>query len=85
MRRTTVLLPDDLAALLELERRQRDVSAAEIIREALSAYLRRGGTEPARLRFIGMGRGGGADAARRVDAILAQEWTRDRLVGDGDR
>ncbi len=35
MKRTTVMLPDDLAALLDHERWRHDVPAAEIVREAL--------------------------------------------------
>jgi len=32
MKRTTIMLPDDLAALLEFERRRRDVPARAIVR-----------------------------------------------------
>jgi hypothetical protein len=61
MKRTSVLLPDPLAALLDLERRRRDVSAAEIIRLALESYLNGDQVEPKRLGFIGHGRADGAD------------------------
>ncbi len=39
MKRTTVVLPDHLAALLDEERRRRDVSTAMIIREAVERYF----------------------------------------------
>lgn len=74
MKRTTVVLPDDLAALLDLERRRRDVSTATIIREALTAYLRGDGAWPTRLPFVALGRSGFQDTAREAEAILAREW-----------
>ena len=73
MKRTTVVLPDELSILLEQERRRRDVSAAAIIREALEAYLG-AGNQPKRLSFIGLARSGVHDTAHNIDAILAQEW-----------
>ncbi len=75
MKRTTVVLPDDLSALLERERRRRDVSAAAIIREALAAYLG-ANDRPKRLSFIALGRSGFTDTSERIDDILAQEWGR---------
>lgn len=73
MKRTTVTLPDDLAALLEVERQQRAVSQAAIIREALVAYLRRR-QGPRRLPFVALGRSGTHTTAREAEAILAREW-----------
>ena len=77
MKRITVVVPDELTVLLDQERRRRDVSTAAIVREALEAYLV-GGAQPKRLPFIGLGRSGFHDTARNVDAILEQEWGRDR-------
>ena len=71
MKRTTIVLPDDLAALLDWERRRRGVSAAEVVREALDAYLNRP-TGP--LPFIGIGRSGERDVADHGEEILDQEW-----------
>lgn len=71
MKRTTVTLPDDLAALLEVERQQRAISQAAIIREALVAYLRRR-QEPRRLPFVALGRSGTRTTAREAEAILAR-------------
>lgn len=81
MKRTTVMLPDDLATVLDIERRQRDVSASEIVRLALAAYLDVGSAPPKRLSFIGLGASGHHDTASRIDEILAQEWERD-LAGE---
>jgi hypothetical protein len=88
MRRTTVLLPDDLAALLEDERRRRDVSTAALVREALEYYF----TDRSDQRgfgFIGIGESGQSGErpgfAERVEEILAEEWTRDDLAGSRSR
>lgn len=74
MKRTTVVLSEELAALLDLERSRRNLSAAEIIREALAAYLKGEGAQPRRLRFAALGRSGHHDTAREAEAILAREW-----------
>lgn len=71
MKRTTVVLPDDLAALLERERRRRGVSAAAVVREALEVHLNQP-TGP--LSFIGIGWSGERDIAQRAEEILDQEW-----------
>ena len=88
MRRTTVLLPDDLAALVDQERRRRDVSTAEIIREALQQYLTSGQDET-KFAFFGVGRSTQGRrrpaASERVDEVLADEWTYDRIVHGRDR
>jgi Arc/MetJ-type ribon-helix-helix transcriptional regulator len=76
MKRTTVSLPDDLAAALEREVRRRRQSASQVVREALEAELGR-----ARVReipFAAVGRSGTRDTARSVDRILEAEWARAR-------
>ena len=78
MKRTTIVLPDHLAALLERERRRRGVSTAVIVREALDAYLAPP-TQP--LPFVALGQSGHRNTARDVEEILAQEWTFERLMG----
>lgn len=80
MKRTTIVLPDDLAALLEWERRRCGVSAAAIVREALDAHLAR----PAGpLPFVALGRSGCHDTAQRTEEILEREWTVDLIQGTG--
>jgi predicted transcriptional regulator len=79
MKRTTVTLPDDLAARLEHERHRRAVPAAEIIRQALTAYLSSPEASPEAkggLPFIGIGRSGRRDTAREAEEILQREWGR---------
>jgi predicted transcriptional regulator len=72
MRRTTILLEDDLADQLDYERRRRNSSTAAIVREALTEYLA-GGKSSKRLAFVGLGRSGKHDTARKADSILARE------------
>ena len=78
MKRTTIVLPDELAALLERERRRRGVSTAAIVREALDAYLAPP-TQP--LPFVALGRSGHRDTGQDMEEILAREWTYERLMG----
>ena len=72
MRRTTILLEDDLADQLDYERRRRNSSTAAIVREALIEYLA-GGKPTKRLAFVGLGRSGKRDIARKAGSILARE------------
>lgn len=39
MKRTSVLLPDDVAQLVELESQRRGVTASQLIREAVGKYV----------------------------------------------
>jgi hypothetical protein len=72
MRRTTILLDDDLADQLDYERRRRNSSTAAIVREALTEYLA-GGKSSKHLPFVGLGRSGKRDTARNAESILARE------------
>jgi Ribbon-helix-helix protein, copG family len=74
MRRTTILLADDLADQLEYERRRRNQSTAAIVREALTEYLAGGASSPGRLAFAGLGRSGYRDTSEKVEEILVREW-----------
>jgi len=79
MKRTTVMLPDDVEARLRLEARRRGVPLAEIVREAVERHLP--APEPGRrLSFFGIGEGGPADASERVDEYV-QEVVRRRRSG----
>ncbi len=69
MKRTTVMLPDDVAARLRHEARRRGLSVAEVVREAVDRHVppvRPG--EP--LSFFAIGEGGPPDASERVDDIV---------------
>lgn len=77
MRRTTLSLPDELAAALEREAARRRVSVSQVAREAIEARLGRVG--PTRdIPFAALGRSGHHTTARDIDQILAAEWADDR-------
>lgn len=78
MRRTTISLPDELAAALEREARRRSTSASGIARDALAAYLGIGGPDDRReLPFAALGRSGHTDTAREMEELLARDWAAD--------
>lgn len=75
MKRTTVKLPDELDARLRLEAKRREITLAELTREAIEAYL---SSSPAghggrrRLLAAGAGRSGRTDVSDRIDELLAE-------------
>jgi predicted transcriptional regulator len=81
MRRTTILLDDNLADQLDYERRRRNQSTTAIVREALTEYLAGGKPRARRLGFAKLGRSGHHDTSEKFDEILAREWTVERLTG----
>lgn len=77
MKRTTVMLPDELEARLRLEARRRGVPVAEVVREAVERHLP--APEPGRpLAFFAVGEGGPADASERVDEYVQRAVRRRR-------
>jgi hypothetical protein len=71
MKRTTVMLPDDVEARLRREARRRGVPLAQIVREAVERELP--APEPGRrLSFFGIGEGGPADASEHVEAYVVR-------------
>jgi ribbon-helix-helix CopG family protein len=81
MRRTTILLPDDLADQLDYERRRLNSSTAAIVREALTEYLAGGKSSVKRLPFVGLGRSGERDTARKAETILTREFGGKKRAG----
>jgi Arc/MetJ-type ribon-helix-helix transcriptional regulator len=78
VKRTTITLPDDLAAALERETRRRHTSASAVVREALTRYLGLSvDGEPRKLPFASLGRSGHHDTAENAEEILAGEWVDD--------
>lgn len=74
MKRTTVLLPDELAELLDQERVRRDVSAATIVREALAQFLL-AAPVPRKLKIAALGQSDGTRSlGAEAEEILAEEW-----------
>ena len=74
MKRTTVSLPDDVAASLAREARRRNRSASDITREALVKHLGLAAGEPRELPFAAVGRSGHRSTAREMEELLAREW-----------
>lgn len=70
MKRTTIMLPDDLDARLRHEARRRGVSIADVARHAIEDQL----PEPppdGTLSFFAIGAGGPPDASRHVEELVA--------------
>ena len=78
MKRTTISLPEALAAALSREARRRRVPVSQIAREAIEARL--GGQTGARrkLPFAALGHSGHRTTARDAEEILRREWAPDR-------
>jgi hypothetical protein len=74
MKRTTISLPDDLAAALEREAHRLRVPVSQLAREGLELRLGRrlGGVRE--LPFAALGRSGFTTTARDAEEILATEW-----------
>lgn len=77
MKRTTISLPDDLAAALEREARRRRVSVSEVAREVIAKGLGRSGDEPRHLPFFALGASGHRNTARDMEELLNVEWDPD--------
>lgn len=78
MKRTTISLPDDLAAALEREAARRRVPVSRIAREAIEARLGWTADGPRDLPFIGLGRSGYTNTSEDIEELLKVEWTPDR-------
>ena len=77
MKRTTISLPDDLAAALAREAPRRNRPASQIARDALNAHLGLVTGESRTLPFADLGRSGHRATAREMEELLAQEWDDD--------
>lgn len=75
MRRTTISLPDELAAALERAARRRHEPVSAVAREALARYLGFAEDgEPRSLSFVAVGRSDGRAAGRDLEELLEREW-----------
>ncbi len=70
VKRTTVMLPEDVDARLRLEARRRGVSIADVAREAIEQHLP-ATASTGRLSFFAVDKGGPPDASDRVDELVA--------------
>lgn len=75
VKRTTIMLPDELDVRLRLEAKRRSLSIADIAREAIDEHV-----PPARpeggLSFFAIGEGSSTDASERVDEIVGDAMAR---------
>jgi plasmid stability protein len=77
VKRTTIMLPDDLDDRLRLEARRRGTSIADVAREAIERQLPPA-PEPGNLSFFAIGEGGPRDASDRVDEHVGKAIRRKR-------
>ncbi len=77
MKRTTIMLPDELDARIRLEARRRGVSIADIAREAIEQHVP-GPAQAGRLSFFAIGEGGPIDGSERVDELVGKAIARRR-------
>jgi hypothetical protein len=80
VKRTTIMVPDDLDALMRQEARRRGVSIADVARRALERDLP-GPPKEGRLSFFAVGAGGPDDVSEHVEdyvghALGSRETTR---------
>jgi len=81
MKRTTISLPDDLAAALEREAARQRVPVSQIAREAIEARLGIGEPGPRPLPFAALGASGLPGIAGREEEYLRDHWPQD-IEGD---
>lgn len=75
MKRTTIMLPEDVDARLRREARRRGGSIADVAREAIEEYL----PEPPRpgpLGFFAVGDGDPPDVSERADEFVSEAIAR---------
>jgi hypothetical protein len=75
VKRTTIMLPDELDLRLRLEAKRRSVSIADIAREAIERHVTPSRPEGA-LSFFAIGEGSPGDASERVDELVGDAIAR---------
>ena len=81
VKRTTIMLPDEVDARLRLEARRRGSSIADVAREAIERQLPPP-TEGS-LSFFSIGGGSPRDASERVDELVAKAVARRKSDSGG--
>ncbi len=71
MKRTTVMLPDEMDERLRREARRRGLSIAELTREVIESGLPPAPPAGAPLSFFAVGKGGPQDVAGRAERFVA--------------
>jgi Ribbon-helix-helix protein, copG family len=80
VKRTTIMLPDDMDARLRLEARRRGSSIADVAREAIDRQLPHPAAD-GRLSFFSVGEGSPADVSERVDEFVGRAIARRKSGG----
>lgn len=75
VKRTTIMLPDDLDARLRLEARRLGSSIADVARDAIERQLPQPSAD-GHLSFFSIGDGSPADASERVDEFVGKAVAR---------
>ncbi len=70
MKRTTIFVEEELWTHVRLLARRQGKSVAEIVREALRAFVRKQTHRSRRLSWVGIGRSGRSDVAERHEELL---------------
>lgn len=76
VKRTTIMLPEDVDVRLRLEARRRGTSVAEVAREAIEKQLPP--PPDGALSFFALGEGSPRDASERVDELVTKSVRRRR-------
>jgi len=76
MKRTTVLVDDDLLRQLREIAKRENLSVSEVTRKALHDYVRRRRPRRSRLSLVGVGRSGRKDVAERSEELLKKGFGR---------
>ncbi len=79
MKRTTVMLPDELDERLRIEARRRGLSIADVARQAIEQYLPLP-PDGGRLGFFAVGEGTPPDVSERVGDYVGEAITRHREI-----
>jgi hypothetical protein len=72
MKRTSITLPDELAALLDREARRRETSVSGLVRDLVETAL--GVGKPRELQWAGMIDDPGMAPAAKLDEELGRHW-----------
>jgi hypothetical protein len=75
VKRTTIMLPDDVDARLRREAKRRGVSIADVAREAIDRHVASPRSD-GRLGFFAIGEGSSPDDSERVDELLGDAFRR---------
>ncbi len=77
MKRTTIVLPDDMAALVDREAKRLGIPVSEVVRRAIRQTLLGSSSSPREIPWAGIIDDPEMIPGNRVDEELAKDWARD--------